>query len=396
MPILGGMNTRGTAEATSRPPWDGALAPLHLVSYITWLAVTVAAIDWSALVGSMPRQWAGLACLITMIVLYAFSTRQDGRDLAATRRAVLLSLGEGIALVAASWLMREGLLSILLTIVAAQLYARTRRAYACAAVMAVLDAATVLSWLPLTEWTESLMILLPVTGQIFAVAMVHYAGSLERARDELALVNTQLLATRALLDETARAEERLRLSRELHDVAGHKLTALKLNLTRLAREGPVGAREEVAIAARLADELLDDVRAVVGELRKHDGIDLRAAIEALIAHIPGPRFFIDVADDARAGSVHAAETLLRCAQEGITNALRHGRPTTISIACRRHDARVELCVRDDGSAAPHIRFGNGLTGMRERIEGAGGRLEVGPAEGCGVELVASLPFRQLG
>jgi signal transduction histidine kinase len=240
------------------------------------------------------------------------------------------------------------------------------------------------------------MILLPVTGQIFAVAMVHYAGSLERARDELALVNTQLLATRALLDETARAEERLKLSRELHDVAGHKLTALKLNLARLAREVPVGVREDVEVAARLADELLDDVRAVVGELRKHDGIDLRAAIEALIAHIPGPRFVIDVADDARAGSVHTAETLLRCAQEGITNALRHGRPTTITVACRRHHASVELCVRDDGSAAPHIRFGNGLTGMRERIEGAGGRLAVKPAEGRGVELVASLPLRQSG
>jgi signal transduction histidine kinase len=105
---------------------------------------------------------------------------------------------------------------------------------------------------------------------------------------------------------------------------------------------------------------------------------------------------IDLADDARAGSVHTAEALLRCAQEGITNALRHGRPTAITVACRRNGASVELSVRDDGSAAPHIRFGNGLTGMRERIEGAGGRLRVGPAEGRGVELVASLPSRQSG
>jgi signal transduction histidine kinase len=389
------MKPRGTAE-TSTPPWDGAFSPVHLASYVTWLAITLGPLDWPALVSGAPRHWAGLGCLVAMIILYAYSTRQNGRDPAATRRAVWLCVGEGVALVAASWLMREGLLSVLLTIVAAQLYARTRRVYAVAAVMAVLDVATVLSWLPLTAWTESLMILLPVTGQIFAVAMVHYAGSLERARDELARVNTQLLATRALLDETARAEERLKLSRELHDVAGHKLTALKLNLARLGREAPADVREDVAVAARLADELLDDVRAVVGELRRHDGIDLRAAIEALVAHIPGPRFVIDIADDARAGSVHTAEALLRCAQEGITNALRHGRPTTITIACRRHAASVELYVRDDGSAAPHIRFGNGLTGMRERIEGAGGRLEVRPAEARGVELVASLPLRQPG
>jgi signal transduction histidine kinase len=388
------MKPRGTAE-TSSPQWDGALSPVHLASYVMWLAITLAAIDWPALERGVPRQWAGLGCLVAMIVLYALSTRLNGRDPVVTRRALGLIVTEGVALVATSWLMREGLLSVLLTIVAAQLYARTRRVYTVAVVMAVLDVATVLSWLPLA-WTESLMILLPVAGQIFAVAMVHYAGSLERARDELALVNTQLLATRALLDETARAEERLKLSRELHDVAGHKLTALKLNLGRLTREAPTDTREDVAVAARLADELLDDVRSVVGELRKHDGIDLRATIEALVAHIPGPRFVIDIADDARAGSVHTAEALLRCAQEGITNALRHGRPTAITVACRRNGASVELSVRDDGSAAPHIRFGNGLTGMRERIEGAGGRLRVGPAEGRGVELVASLPSRQSG
>ena len=386
------MSARGTTIRTSGPPWDGALAPLHLISYATWLAPSVVAIDWSALARGSPSQWAGLGCLVCMISLFAAETRQRGDDPSAIRRSVWLIIGEGVATVAASWLLREGLLSILLTIVAAQLYARTRRIKLFAAVMALFDVAIVASWFPLTAWTEALMILLPVTGQIFAAAMVHYAGSLERARDELARINTQLLATRALLDESARSEERLRLSRELHDVAGHKLTALKLSLARLARDASPERSEEVQTAARLADELLDDVRAVVGELRKHDGIDLRAAIEALTLHLPGPRFVIDVPNDARAGSVQAAEALLRCAQEGITNAVRHGHPTTITVACRRRGDSLELTVRDDGSAAPRIRFGNGLTGMRERLEAAGGRLDVGQAPGRGVELVASLPF----
>jgi signal transduction histidine kinase len=90
--------------------------------------------------------------------------------------------------------------------------------------------------------------------------------------------------------------------------------------------------------------------------------------------------------------VQTAEALLRCAQEGITNALRHGRPSTITVECRHRGGTVELRVHDDGSRVAQIRFGNGLTGMRERLEGAGGTLRVAPADGGGVELVARLPM----
>jgi signal transduction histidine kinase len=386
------MDARSPVPPTIRPPWDGVLAPWNLATYVMWLAVTIHAIDWTALANGSAPAWVGTGCLVAAIALFAMATRENSKDPSALRRSVRLIVGEGVAIVAASWLMREGLLSILLTIVAAQLYARTHRVNLLIAVMACLDVATVLSWLPLGVWTEALMIFLPVTGQAFAAALVHYAGSLERARDELARVNAELLATRALLDESARGQERLKLSRELHDVAGHKLTALKLILSRLARDAQVGGREEMTTAAHLAEELLTDVRAVVTELRKHDGIDVRAGLEAMTARISGVRFVIDIPETARASSVETAEALLRCAQEGITNALRHGAPTTITIECRRQDDHVELRVRDDGLRAPRIRFGNGLTGMRERIEGVGGRLQVGAAAERGVELVASVPM----
>lgn len=76
-------------------------------------------------------------------------------------------------------------------------------------------------------------------------------------------------------------------------------------------------------------------------------------------HIPGTRFVIDIPEDARVGSVQAAEALLRCEKEGITNAVRHGHPRTITVECRRSGDGVELRVRDDGSAVPRIRFGTG-------------------------------------
>jgi signal transduction histidine kinase len=130
---------------------------------------------------------------------------------------------------------------------------------------------------------------------------------------------------------------------------------------------------------------------VAGELRKHDGIDLHASIEALTRQLPGPEFSVEIAEDARVGSVQAAEALLRCAQEAITNAVRHGRPRHVAIHCARRGGAVELSVRDDGALHPDLRFGNGLTGMRERLEALGGCLRVAPADGRGVELIAQLP-----
>jgi signal transduction histidine kinase len=307
---------------------------------------------------------------------------------AAAGRLVLL---QGLCALVVTWAFRSGTAAILLIIVAGQLFALypLKRALAWQVAFNVGLAAI---WSLALPWPRILFVLLPIMGfQAFAALTARYAMQAERARDEVVQVNAELLATRALLDESARSAERLKLSRELHDVAGHKLTALKLNLARLGRDPALANREEIIVATDLARELLDDIRNVVGELRKHDGIDLRAALEALTRQIPGPRFHIEVEPEARVDAVELAETLLRCAQEGITNALRHGRPGEITVWCGRRGGAIELHVRDDGTAHPQIRFGNGLTGMRERLEALGGSLRVAPAPGRGVELIASVP-----
>ncbi len=227
--------------------------------------------------------------------------------------------------------------------------------------------------------------------QVFAALTVHYAVSAERAREELGVTHAQLLATQQLLEDSARSGERLRLSRELHDVAGHKLTALKLNLRLLQRDPVLAERDEVKVSATLADELLADIRAVVSELRKYDGIDLATAIRTLTSQIPGTRFVVDIDPDLCVTDLTVAETLLRCAQEGITNALRHARASEIRVVCRARDGRVELAVRNDGPPLPPVAFGNGLTGMRERLSLAGGELSLRAREGGGAELLAAVP-----
>jgi len=220
--------------------------------------------------------------------------------------------------------------------------------------------------------------------QLFAMTTAWYARSAEQARDALAAVNAELLATRSLLAESARDQERLRLSRELHDVAGHKLTALKLNLAVVARDPVLNANREVALSARLADELLGDIRGVVAQMRAHDGMNLRAAIEQLAAPLPRPRVHIEVDPEATVATVEQAEAVVRAVQEALTNAARHSAAENVWIVLRRSGSQLSIDVRDDGRGSTPLRFGNGLTGMRERLQALGGGLTVERAREGGI------------
>lgn len=382
------------AATGSRLLWDGGpLSPLNVAAYVTWLPVSFGMLDFARLSAADPVEWLGAACLLGFLALFVARVFL-GRDHSLHERWwMAVVLPQAVLALLAIWLLGGGSGAVLLILVAVQLFAILEWRVAIWW-QAAFNLGLALIWRQAfgMDWDRLLVELFPIIGfQAFAALTAYYATAVGDTRDELARVNAELLATQSLLEESARGEERLKLSRELHDVAGHKLTALKLNLARLARDPALAGREELGTSTALAHDLLDDIRAVVGELRKHDGVDLRAAIESLARQVHGPRFRIEVTDDARAHTVQAAETLLRCAQEGITNALRHGHPGEIVVWCGRRDGTLELRVRDDGAAAPRLTFGNGLTGMRERLAALGGTLQVLPAPRRGVELIASLP-----
>ncbi len=385
------MDESGTPTAVRERFWgQGLLSPLSWAAYITWFAIAVDVVDYSDLREGVAGEWLGVALLFGFIALFCWRTLlEHRRDSHALQVALVVT--QALATLGAVWWLRQGSLGVLLIIVAAQLIAMVSIR---TAVLWLVAFNLAMGWIWSQElgWMTAFLRLLPLVGfQAFAALTGLYAVRAERAREALVMANGELLATRELLSESTRSEERLRLSRELHDVAGHKLTALKLNLARLARDPVLSAREEVSVSTQLATELLDDIRAVVGELRRHDGVDLSAALNALARAIPGVRIDIEVDADTRLAAIGQAETLLRCAQEAITNALRHGAPTRIQVRCMRIGDTVELRVEDDGSQAAMVRFGNGLKGMRERLEAVGGALAVNSGAAGGVQLVASVP-----
>jgi len=369
------------------------LGPLSLAGYITWLAIALRAISPERLIAGDGRAWIGGFSLLAMLALFVAQTLNH--RVPSLRRSLVLVLLQGAAVLLAGFMLRDGWTGVLLIVVAAQL-APLLPTMRTMVIMLVFDLVLLYQWWLLDAHLGSVALeLLPLLAfQAFAALTAHYQSDAEHSRDELAQLNAQLLATQALLDEGTRNEERLKLSRELHDVAGHKLTALKLNLALLARDPALRERTEISTSTQLAHELLDDIRAVVSQLRQHDGIELRAALEALIRPIPGPHFSLQIDEDARPPSMQAAETLLRCAQESITNALKHGQPRLISLHCQRSEGHILLRIRDDGSSQPSLVAGNGLNGMRERLEALGGDLRVAAQAERGVELIARLPAAQ--
>ncbi|MGH8191159.1 MAG: sensor histidine kinase [Rhodanobacteraceae bacterium] len=213
------------------------------------------------------------------------------------------------------------------------------------------------------------------------------------AREEQRRLNSELRATRALLAESSRVSERMRIARELHDLVGHHLTALSLNLEVAGHlVENQAASEHVARARTTARQLLADVREVVSELRDDEGIELTTALRDLTEGVPGLEVHLELPQRFAVPDSRRAQILLRCTQEIITNAVRHARARNLWLRFEeRPGGQLVLMAHDDGCGALEVRPGNGLTGMRERLAEVGGQLAIHTQRNQGFALEASLP-----
>ncbi|HET6551312.1 MAG TPA: histidine kinase [Solirubrobacter sp.] len=207
-------------------------------------------------------------------------------------------------------------------------------------------------------------------------------------RDQAEALVVELKESRAAHAEAAAQAERARVARDLHDVLAHSLSALALQLegTRLlARDR--GADDELVEGLGRAHHLavagLAEARQAIAALRGDDLPDLAD----LAGGFPGASF--NVTGTPREPSSEARLALYRTAQEALTNIRRHSASDRVELRLDYADDGTTLTVQDHGVAPPIINgaHGYGLTGMRERAELLGGRLDAGPTnDGFRVEL----------
>jgi two-component system sensor histidine kinase DesK len=201
---------------------------------------------------------------------------------------------------------------------------------------------------------------------------------------ETTYANRALVEARAEVAQLASEAERARIARDLHDLVGHSLTAITVKsdlARRLAEAGSPRSLQEITEVEELSRQALADMRAAVSgyldvtvasELARGREL-LRAA--GVTADLPTAIDMVDVAHQELFGWV---------VREGLTNVVRHARATRCTVSL----STSEVEIRDDGSGGPGSS-GNGLTGLRERVAAAGGRLEAGPVSPRGWRLRAS-------
>jgi len=223
--------------------------------------------------------------------------------------------------------------------------------------------------------------------QAFAVVTAFVADSEIRARKDLAGVNAELRAARELLAEGSRASERLRISRELHDVMGHNLTALSINLEVASHLVHGQAQAHLEKAQSMAKMLLSDVRGIVNAMKGSEVVDVKRAVQALCEGIPTLQLHLKLPNNLTIEDPTRAHVFVRCVQELVTNALRHSEARNLWLEVMANDGGFQINARDDGRGSAPVEMGVGLSTMSARLEEVGGNLEIlSPSRGFAVQV----------
>ena len=229
--------------------------------------------------------------------------------------------------------------------------------------------------------------------------------------DELQLLSTiayqvGIAIERARLAEDAtqlaRAEERTRMAREIHDTLAQGLTAIALNIegamNQLERH-PDQARERLERALSMARENLEEARRSVLDLRTTAQLEGKPLAEALAglarSFTSDSGVPVTVESSNISGLPLRTEAeLFRIVQEALTNVRKHAHAHSVRIALRRRGDQLALSVKDDGVGfSPKMlkSDGHGVIGMRERAKLLGGQLEIRSGPGEGTRVVARVP-----
>ncbi|MFT6732898.1 MAG: two-component system sensor histidine kinase DesK [Polaribacter sp.] len=224
--------------------------------------------------------------------------------------------------------------------------------------------------------------LLYYTFHIFAVSMTVNAITAEKEKERAEELNKQLESTQLLLNEASRQNERTRIARDLHDLLGHHLTALLINLQVAEHTSQGDAKENIIKCHSLAKLLMSDVREAVSSLRENQLLNFEYMLDKMIGAVPSLTFNIDIQYDFELDDIDIAKQLLNCIQEAITNSLKHSHAKQFFITISKNKKNLLVLMKDDGSSENPLTIGHGLTGIAERIQILGGKADFNTSSGA--------------
>ncbi|MEV4702352.1 histidine kinase [Actinoplanes sp. NPDC049316] len=231
-----------------------------------------------------------------------------------------------------------------------------------------------------------------------ALALAQAYRSTRRWQDEVAGRLRQTLEQRELEARRRRAEERVDIARDLHDVVSHTLAVVGVHLNVALDafdDDPAEARDALRLAQDVRGRAMGDLRALVDVLRFEGGEPAHGleGLDDLAERVRSAGVAVHVAERGERTAVPApvATAMYRVVQESLTNTVRHAGATSAAVTLDYGPDAVVADITDDGSGGP-VTEGRGIMGMRERVAALGGALTAGSGAAGGFTVHATIPL----
>ena len=348
--------------------------------------------------GVVTNRTSDLASTVLTVIAVAPLAIRRTRPLAA-----LLACAAGlVGLMAGEYVVAVAPVGVLISFYSVAAWGTVRATHQAVGAVAVLLAATALMR-PVDLSLQGIA----VNGVLLAMGWVLGTG----VRERKALHDAQVAAARRELDlereraDRATLEERLRISRELHDVLGHAMSVMVVQAgvaQHLLASRPQEVAEALARITETGRGSMEELRRLLSVIRDGEplassrqpvvGLDALPALAAEVAAAGLPvRLNCDVERGIPEGVQLAA---YRIVQEALTNTLRHAGPATATVTVKHSGNDLQIEVTDDGrgTAEPRGRAGRGLEGMRERVAVYGGTITTGSGPDGGYRVDARIPL----
>ncbi|MBY0123575.1 sensor histidine kinase [Bacillus sp. S/N-304-OC-R1] len=196
-------------------------------------------------------------------------------------------------------------------------------------------------------------------------------------------------------------EERNRMASELHDTTGHTFTSVIVGIdgiiANLKLSDTEKALNKLQILRDLTRKGLDEIRKTIHMMPgSEEEESLLCRLTSLANDFEvhtGTIVHFKCYGQERDPSYHAQHTMMRCLQEGLTNAKRHGEAQNIYVTLEYGNESIALTIRDDGKGGEDIELGFGLNGMKQRLHSLNGYLHIAAASGSGLEVTCKIPIQ---
>lgn len=350
--------------------WAGLLTWAMLAAISLWLMTKRPEITFGS-----PLWLLVLGLFVVFIMAFSWATRDAPIAYEPITRYLLLVV-QLASTYLLFWLLPFNFLAVLITMWCAQL------PYFFSVRMSVVIAALVnvpFAFIFQLHWGQSgawLTALLFWAFHMFAILMMASQLREVQARQREQAINRELRATQALLTEANKQQERTRIARNIHDLLGHHLTALAIQLQVAERKSDGEVQHLLKQSQSIAKLLLADVREAVSDIRSASEVPLAQIVRELVYEVPGKQIELDIPSSLQIPQMEVADAVVRIVQEGITNFVRHSKGLTLMICIRRLENKLALELKDNGSPPSPLVLGNGLSGMQARAQALGGEFSL--------------------